>query len=94
MAEFLVYSCPCTFERTEGGATVFSYMLTAPHLVERRVDVRSVAALEEEMRQVADETQHDGSFFVGEILIRGQRAPNGYRTNRPKRIEVDRDTVA
>lgn len=91
MARIKIYAMACVFSTSEI-ARCMSYMPMDPSLAEKIVEVRTCAQIDAEMEelklQVGD--THKESFFVAAMLLRGERAPAGFR-KRTFKLEVDRD---
>ena len=92
MAQFRIYAMPCKFER-ENGYTSVSYMMFADKLASEVVECRACSDIDAALAAMRDEViqTHAGSFFVSALLMRGERAPSGFR-KRTFKVEVDRDT--
>jgi hypothetical protein len=94
MALFRIHAMPCKFERSKDWVGRSHNLLGQPILSEM-VECRTVADLDRAMADMKDRAAqaHPTSFFVSAMILRGQRAPAGYR-QRTFLIECDRDTVS
>lgn len=92
MAKVLIYAHACTFSVSGGGFKCMSYMPFDPYLHHETIEAKNVAEIEAAKQKVSDQLRADDpqrSHFVSALLVRGERAPNGFKKLR--QLEFDHD---